>query len=500
MARAGEELHARIKEIICRPDYQRARWGILIVDADTGKTVYELNPDDLFAPASVTKLYTCAAAFVTFGPDYRFRTPVYRRGILEEGTLKGDLILVAKGDPTLGGRTDADGHLVFKNSDHTYATFFSTVPELTETDPLAGLRALARQVRQSGIRKVDGDVIVDGRLFAPSIGTGSGPKLVTPIMVNDNVVDVLISPSKTVGEHASVRLLPSSGFMRIDAQVETVAADRKPHITVDLVGLGRYVLRGSIPLGSRPLVRICPVADPEVFARGLFIETLRREGVAVKVSALSRPSGTLPDPDAYAGLSIVARHESPPFSELLKVVLKTSHNLYASTLPLLLAAKHGQRTLTQGMELEAKILSELGVDVKSIALESGAGGGSSDHVTPRSTVRLLLALRRRSDFEIFRSALPVLGVDGTLAGLLPKDSPAYGKVQAKTGTYIDNDLLNGRTYLRSKSLAGVMTAKSGRNLVFAVFLNDVLLPPGVDSRREGKLLGLLCERIYEEAP
>jgi len=40
-----------------------------------------------------------------------------------------------------------------------------------------------------------------------------------------------------------------------------------------------------------------------------------------------------------------------------------------------------------------------------------------------------------------RSALPVLGVDGTLAGVLPKDSPAYGKVQAKTGTYIDNDLL-----------------------------------------------------------
>ena len=499
-ARADSELHVRLKEFLGRPEYRHARWGMLIVDADTGKTVYQLNPDDLFAPASVTKLYTCAAALVAFGPDYRFRTPVYRRGLVEDGTLKGDLILVAKGDPTMGGRTDAGGHLAFKDSDHTYATFVSIVPELTDTDPLAGLRSLARQIRQGGIRKVDGDVLIDDRLFAPSIGTGSGPKLVAPIMVNDNVVDVLISPAKAVGERASVRQLPANGFIDVDVQVETVAADQKPNITVELVGLGRYVIRGGIPLGSRPLVRICPVADPELFARGLFIETLRREGVAVRASALSRPTAPLPDKDAYAGMSRVAVLESPPFSELLKVILKTSHNLHASALPLLIAAKYGQRTLPQGMELEAKILSELGVDVKSIALESGAGGGSADHVTPRTTVQLLLALRRRSDFEAVRSALPVLGVDGTLAGVLPKDSPAYGKVQAKTGTYIDNDLLNARTYLRSKSLAGLMTTKSGRNLVFALFINDVLLPPGVDSRREGKLLGRLCERIYEDTP
>ncbi len=175
LVRADAELPGRIKEIVHRPEYQHARWGILIVDADTGKTVYQLNPDDLFAPASVTKLYTSAAALVTFGPDYRFRTPVYRRGVVEDGTLKGDLILVAKGDPTLGGRTDTSGHLVFKNSDHTYATFTSIVPELTDTDPLAGLRSLARQVRESGIRKVDGDVLIDDRLFAPRSGPAAVP-------------------------------------------------------------------------------------------------------------------------------------------------------------------------------------------------------------------------------------------------------------------------------------------------------------------------------------
>jgi len=496
---AAEELDARIKEIIARPEYKHSRWGLLVVDADSGKSVFRHNADELFAPASVAKLYTCAAALVTFGPEHRFRTPVYRRGELVEGTLKGDLILVAKGDPTLGGRTDAKGRLVFKNSDHTYASFASTLPELTDIDPLAGLRALARQVRQNGIRKVDGDVLLDDRLFAPTLGSGSGPKFITPIIVNDNLIDVIVTPAKAVGERAGVQFRPENGFIDIDVQVETVAAEGKPNISVELVGLGRYVVRGVIPLGSKPLVRICPMTDPEAFARGLFIETLRREGVAVKASALSRPTATLPDNDAYAGMTVVARHESPPMSELLKVVLKVSHNLYASALPLLIAAKHGKRTLADGMALEGKALAELGVDREEIALESGAGGGSADHVTPRATVELLRALARRSDFTVIREGLPVLGVDGTLADI-GADSPARGKVRAKTGTYPDTDLLNDRIFLRCKALAGVMTTRSGRNLVFAVFVNDVPLATGVPTSREAKVLGQLCEILYEHTP
>jgi D-alanyl-D-alanine carboxypeptidase/D-alanyl-D-alanine-endopeptidase (penicillin-binding protein 4) len=497
--RAADELDGRIKALIKRSDYKQSRWGLLVVDADSGKTVYRLNEDELFAPASVTKLYTCAAALVAFGAEHRFRTPVYRRGEVVEGTLKGDLVLVAKGDPTLGGRTDGTGHLVFKNSDHTYASFESILPELTDTDPLAGLRSLARQVKASGIRTVTGDVLIDDRLFAPALGSGSGPRFVTPIAVNDNVVDVLVTPGKAVGESANVQFRPENSFVHVDVQVETVASDLKPKITLELIGLGRFVMRGRIPLGSKPLVRICPVTDPEAFARGLFIETLRREGVAVKASALSRPTATLPDSDAYAGLSVVARYDSPPMSELIKVVLKVSHNLYASTMPLLIATRNGKRTLAEGMALEGKILEELGVDRSTIALESGAGGGTCDRVTPRATIQLLQALARRPDFAVIRDGLPVLGVDGTLANI-SKDSPARGKVRAKTGTYPDTDLLNDRIFLRSKALAGVMTTRSGRNLMFALFVNDVPLPPGVPTTREAKVLGRLCEILYEHTP
>src|SRR5262245_19691653 len=94
----AQSLAERIEAVTSGPDYKHARWGILAVDKDSGRVAYERNPDQLFIPASTTKLYSCASALYHLGPDYRFETPVYRRGPIENGALRGDLILVASGD------------------------------------------------------------------------------------------------------------------------------------------------------------------------------------------------------------------------------------------------------------------------------------------------------------------------------------------------------------------------------------------------------------------
>jgi serine-type D-Ala-D-Ala carboxypeptidase/endopeptidase (penicillin-binding protein 4) len=499
-ARAADDLDAQVKKITDAPLYKHARWGILVVDRKTGQTVYERNADQLFAPASVTKLYSGAAALVKLGPQRKFETAVYRRGELAEGRLRGDLIVVAGGDFTLGGRTDAQGRLAFKDHDHIYANWMDTKAELTDTDPLAGLKDLARQVKAAGVSRLDGDVLIDDRLFARARGSGSGPDLLTPVVVNDNVLDVVVTPADEAGKPAKVQLRPRTAFLQVDVRVDTVAADKKPHVEVRHVGAQRYVVRGSIPAGHRPLVRICPIDEPAGFARALFIAALRREGAQVRASALQPPTAELPEKGAYGGLKCVAVHTSPPFSEMLKVTLKVSHNLYASMFPLLLAVKDGKRTLPEGMRLQRQALAELGVDVAGISLESGAGGGNGDRVTPRATVQLLLALAKRPEFAAFKEALPVLGVDGTLSDAVPADSPARGKVFAKTGTYGDADLLNDRVLLRSKALAGVMTTADGRRLAFAFFVNEVPLPKGATPTGVGKDLGRLCEVFYRDKP
>jgi len=498
----GEELARQIEHVIHGHDYKHARWGILVVDAKTGQPVYSHNPDMLFAPASVTKLYTCATALLVLGADHRRETPIYRRGEVSGGRLQGDLILVGQGDLTLGGRAQADGKLAFRDHDHTYAGWLSTHTELTDTDPLAGLKSLARQVKASGIRQVEGEVLVDTRLFDHGRGTGSGPTTVTPIVVNDNLLDLLITPGDKVGAPAGVKVRPQTEAYQVEAQVETAAAGDKPlPIRVEKVGEQRVKVSGQVPLGSPPLVRIFHVEDPALFARSLLIEALRHEGVTVKADLLHPGKAELPAWDAYAALPRVAVHQSEPLAEVVRVVLKVSHNLYASTLPLLVALKQGKRTHLEGMRQAHKQLKELGVDVERISLESGAGGGNGDRVSPRATVQLLLGMAKRPDFAVYKAGFPILGVDGTLADVVEKDSPARGKVFAKTGTYGDTDLLNDRMLLRSKSLAGVMTTAGGKELVFAIFVNDVLLPHHVEPTREGKVIGRLCEILYaHDAP
>ena len=106
----AEALQRKVQAVLRSPGYEQGHWGILVVDARTGRTVYEQNGDQLFAPASVTKLFSTAAALVEMGPDYRFETPVVRRGEIDaQGTLHGDLVLIAQGDPSMGGEPARGG-------------------------------------------------------------------------------------------------------------------------------------------------------------------------------------------------------------------------------------------------------------------------------------------------------------------------------------------------------------------------------------------------------
>ena len=495
---AADELSTKIEAIIHDQDYKHAHWGILVLDPKTGNELFSLNPDHLFAPASTTKLYSCAAALAALGADHRFETPVYARGTIKDGRLTGQLILVAQGDLTMGGRTDSDGGMSFKDHDHIYANG-STEGELTETDPLAGLSSLARQVAAAGIRQV-GDVLVDDRLFNKARSSGSGPEIVTPIIINDNLVDIVVTPAAEEGKPATVTMRPETPFIQMDAQVMTTATGKQLRVNVTSAGPRAFKVRGTIPVSAKPLLRIYPVDDPAAFARALFVEALHREGVSVAASRFENSVNELPEKASYAGMTRVAALKSPPFSEVIKVTLKVSHNLYASTCPLLIAAKEGKKNLADGLRGQRRFLGDLGVDLDSVSFGGGAGGANADAVTPRASVSLLRAMSGRPEWPVFRASLPLLGVDGTLVDVVSADSPAKGKVAAKTGTLMWFDEMNERTLLTSKALAGVMTTAKGRELMVALYVNGVPLPPGITAKREGKTLGKICELIYQFAP
>ena len=470
----------QVLDVMNAPKYAGATWGIRAVDVKTGAPVYSLGPDSLFFTGSVRKLFSVAEALDALGPGHRFRTPIHRRGRLgADGRLRGDLVLVASGDLTLGGRTNRAGKVEFTSFDHTEANSLGSAI-LTPPNPLAGIRALARQVAASGVDRVEGDVVVDDRLFT-KFRVPNGNVLITPITVNDNLVDVTITPTRA-GRQATVDWRPKSAGFTVRSAVRTVARGGAETISLDTSKDGRTgVVRGTIPVGFRPglpgvptLVQTFAIPDPSAYARTVLIEALEREGVEVDAAAVGpNRTGRLPARRAYPAATRVARFVSPPYSEYAKLILKVSHN-YGANLSLMYAGlTRGATTRRAALAAERRTLTtRYGIPGDGFNFPTNGSGSPDSQATPGAIMTLLRGMSTRPTFRPYFDALPALGVDGSLAsvGRDPFDpliATGFGKVFAKTGTTVD------ASGLKAQVLAGYIDSVSGRRLAYVVYVNNV---------------------------
>ncbi len=418
----------------------------------------------MFVPGSTTKLFSLSGAWKLLGPDSRITTPVYARGTRRGSRLDGDLVLVGAGDVTFGGRTTPDGRVAFTDVDHTDANVIPGAT-LTPQDPLAGLNALAGQVRAAGITRVSGNVVVDDRLFSTDLQPAP-----TPLMINENVIDVLVQPG-AVGRPAALTVRPPAAAYTVQSTVTTVAAGQPSAVTVSGLAPGRITVSGTIAADSAPLLRTAPITDPAAFGRTVFIQALRARGVQVDAPATGpNPATRLPRSSRYPAGSRVARFESPRYAEQARFILKVSHNLGANTAICLLAVRAGSDGCADGFTALGAFLTRTGVDVGSLVISSGAGG-EPNRLPPTAVTQLLRWWTRQPDFGRWRESLPVLGVDGTLHDVAT-GSPARGKVFAKTGTLIDADLLTGDIVLLTKALAGYFQTADGTWQVFDIVVNN----------------------------
>ncbi|MFD8142947.1 D-alanyl-D-alanine carboxypeptidase/D-alanyl-D-alanine-endopeptidase [Streptomyces sp. NPDC059708] len=464
-------LDPRISEIMRKPEYRYAQWGLLQTGPEDGRVVHSMFPEQFFIPGSTAKLFSVSGTWRTLGTGHRFTTPVYAVGEREGGTLTGDLDLVAQGDLTLGGRTRPDGTVAYTDLDHTYANDFPGAT-LTPENPLAGIDELARQVRASGITRVDGDVVVDSRLFAADPVLDPTP---TPLIVNDNLIDLLTTPGDRPGAGARLDWRPRVAPYRVTSTVRTVAAGGPTAVTVTAdEGGTRIRLSGTIAAGAAPLLRTSPVTDPDAFGRTALIEALGRAGVRVTAAATGAdPVGRLPRD--YRGRQRVAAYTSPPYEQYAKLILKVSHNLGANLGICLMAVAAGSERCADGFPVLAGFLDRAGVDRAQVELMDGRGGNPADRATPRALVQMLAYWQRGPDARLFREALPVLGVDGLLAGNC-RDCPARGKVFAKTGAAVGGDALNGRLAVGAITIAGYLDRGGGRFDTFYAGVNGASTP------------------------
>lgn len=486
-----------------RPEFAHASFGIEFYSLDTHTPLFSVNGQRLFTPGSTTKLLTEGTALQLLGPDYRFHTYIYRTGKVDKkGTLDGDLVLVASGDPNLSNRIQPDGSLAFKDEDHSYG---GKDAEVVAGDPLLVMHEFATQIAASGIKKVKGRILIDTSLFPEGgheLGTGV---VISPISVNDNVIDLVVTPGATQGSPAGLTIAPAVPYLQFENKITTgpqgAKADLDYSASTNTDGSQTVTLTGSIPAGGKPFLLPYAVNSPTQFAQTLLVQALKEKGIALQRTSAAKNIDFKQLKESYIAENRVAEHISPPLSEEVKVTLKVSQNLHASMTPWILGAVLGKTTdkiEEKGFELEHDFLQKAGLDLTGASQSDGAGGSAAAFYTPDFMVHYLAYMAAQSDFDLFHNALPVLGKDGTLA-TIQTGSPAAGHVFAKTGTYGAEDLLNKRLMLVGKGLAGYMTTLSGEHISFALYVNHVSLPNDPDAAQNiaGQALGAIAAAAYQ---
>jgi D-alanyl-D-alanine carboxypeptidase len=489
----GQPIPDDIKAIFDKPLYDGGFWALRVVDLETGKVIYDQRSNDDLFIGSVRKVFTIGELLEELGQNFMFRTPVHRQGsVSEEGVLEGDLILVATGDLTMGGRRNPNNTMAITDFDHNDANNLGNAI-LSAPDPLEGYKELAKQIADSGVKRITGEVIIDDRLFQPYLFREEFD--VKPIFVNDDVVDVIVNPGEPGGP-AIVDWRPKSEAFHVESTLQTLGSGMVNDIELDPLVPECFGMQGCMgtvsgqisadlipPLTDTfPIIQIFRISDPSSYARTVLIEALKAEGVDVDAPVVAdNPSELLPPKDSYTSDTILAEYVSLPVSEYGKLVLKVSYNIGSDTSLLLWGLTRGSDNMEDTLAIEREhIISNIGIPGDEFMFFDGSGGGDTT-ATNKAVIQMLEYISKQSFFPEYLELLPILGVDGSLAFVTDfEDDPtlagAKGNVFAKTGTFIDptpEGLL-----LKGQALGGYIDAKSGKRLMFHLAVNDV--PLGFD--------------------
>jgi PBP4 family serine-type D-alanyl-D-alanine carboxypeptidase len=477
---------ADIRAVLAKPVYRNATWGLRVLDGS--KVLIDLYPQRKFFIGSVRKVFSVGQLLDAVGPDHRYDTPVYRTGRLIRGVLHGNLIMVAAGDLTMGGRTNPDGTIAVSNWDHNEADSLGNAI-LTKPNPLAGYERLARAIRAAGIERIDGEVIVDDRIFQPFNFRGQFD--VRPIFVNDDVVDVTVGPGGAVGGKTAVSHRPASAALAIINRLRNGAPKSKDTLKVGpqypkcigTTGCAATV-EGSMPIdfvppltGAKTLVQTVRITQPSNYARTVFIESLRRAGVTVNAPAVEQNPVKLLASRAYNRRTLVAVLRGMTYAQDAKLILKISYNIGADTSLVLFGLTRGVHSMPAALAVERENLAaRFGIPAGDYHFVDGSGGGDTS-ATSRAVTEMLQKLQKRSAFRALYDDLPILGIDGSLASVkgFEKDrtlAGAAGQIRAKTGTYVAASP-SGSIVLKGQAFGGYITTKSGKHLVYQLVVNNV---------------------------
>lgn len=447
-----EVLRGIADSVLAAPMWRNARWGMLVVDPERGDTLLSHDADRLFMPASNQKLLTGAIALEVLGPDYQWRTPVLLHGTQRGRTFFGDVLVYGTGDPSVS---------------HA----------LRGGDAASAFQPVLDALKARGITRLVGRVRAEGDAL-PGATTGYGwawddfdagySAAIDELMFNEGELSVHVKAGSKAGQPLRVRTLPTRSYPRVAVRARTrdsvpaaagSARGRAERITVAYDSIGdRVVVDGSLAVGDSLRVTLAYRHPAGAYLSALR-ERLADSGVVLRTQRVARRDTLGRAPDTLVVLTsvpfpaVLARMEKPSQNQMAELFFRSSA-LEAT----------GSGSADSAQALGVRILSQWGIDAQDVAYRDGSGLSRHDYLTPRAVVRVLDAARRAPWGELFRNALPVAGVDGTIANRM-RGTSAAGNVRAKTGT-LD----------KARALSGYVTTADGQLLLFSLLANNYSVP------------------------
>jgi D-alanyl-D-alanine carboxypeptidase/D-alanyl-D-alanine-endopeptidase (penicillin-binding protein 4) len=459
-------IQAFVDSVQAAPMWRNARWGMLVVDPVRGDTLVAHDADRIFMPASNQKLLTSAIAMEQLGPTYRWQTPVLLAGRARGTTWQGDLLVVGSGDPSVsdtlqGGRA---------------ANAFTPI--------IAALRA-------RGITRIAGHLRADGDAF-PGATTGFGWAFddfdeeysapVDELTFNEGELTLRIRAAAKPGQPVAVTRAPTAQYPRLRIEARTrdsvVAPGVRPApIRAAYDSLGEtLVISGSLPVGDS-LVTTVSYRHPADAYLAALQQALADSGIVVQQRALAvrdtanRAADTLVVLQSASFADVLRRMQKPSQNQIAELLFRTSGRVAS-----------GSGSVDSARAVAARTLAGWGVTTADAAYRDGSGLSRHDYVSPRAIVKVLDAMRRSPHFAIYRDALPIAGVDGTIRNRM-KGTPAQGNARGKTGT-LD----------KARSLSGYVTTADQQLVLFSLLCNNYTVPTREVERVQDALVTMLASR------
>ncbi len=420
-------------------------------DAENGELIFDNNSTKSLGQASVMKLITTAAALEMLGPDHVFTTAIGYTGTIRKrnGTLEGNIIIKGGGDPSLGSERFPDSYEKF-------------------------MEKWVSEIMRLGIKKIKGRVIADDSYFdykpVPSkwnwedIGNYYGAG-VYGISLFDNTLKIHFRSGQEKTKPLMEKIEPAGAEISFINDLTSAGSTDEGYVFSSPYSNSGWI-SGTIPVNDSDFVLKASIPDPPQMTATIFDSLIRKSGISVESEPTTiRKLGKV----INDSIRIITKTVSPKLSEMIRVLNHESVNLYAEHLLKELGKKcNGEGSVTTGKETIIRFLDSLGINTTGMFIEDGSGLSTQDAINSAGLSELLYKMRKYGKhFEAYFNSLPEAGQNGTLKSHF-KDPAFTSSMRAKSGSM-----------LRIRSYAGYLTAKSGRNLVFSIIVNNYSGPPAI---------------------